>query len=235
MSLSETTYVLVPGAWQGAWAWTPVAQRLRAAGARAVTITLPGLGDGDRRIGLRLTDAVDHVVNAVRELGPVTLVGHSWGGYVVTGAAHRLGREAVTEVVYYNAVVPQQGVAMVDENETYAAMIRAGIEASPEHTVDVVREQVAMLLPEATTEVQDLFFDLIVPQPGAYFTDRLDAPDVTAAGIPARYLLSDNDQALARPGAEFAARIGLTPTMLTGGHQAMLTRPDEVAAALLKN
>ncbi len=234
MSLSETTYVLVPGAWLSAWSWTPVARRLRAAGAPARTITLPGLADGDSREGLRLSDAVDHLVEAVRGLGPVTLVGHSLGGYPVTGAAHRLGAEVVTEVVYYNAPVPEPGRAMVDENEAYAGMVRAAIEATPDHTVSLIREQVPMFLPDSPPELQDLFFDLVVPTPGGYFTDALDLPGVTTAEIPARYLLSENDQALARPGTEFAARIGLTPTMLSGGHMSLLTHPDELAAALLK-
>jgi pimeloyl-ACP methyl ester carboxylesterase len=235
MSLSETTYVLVPGAWQGAWAWTPVARRMRAAGARVVTITLPGLGDGDPRLGLRLSDAIDHLVGAVADLGPVTLVGHSWGGYVVTGAAGRLGRDRVSEVVYFNAVVPERGTGMVDENPLYADLIRAGIAASPEHTVEILREQVPMLMADAPKEMQDLFFDLLAPQPGGYMTDPLDSPNVAEMGIPARYLLGAEDQSLARPGAEFAARIGLRPIMLSGGHQSMLTRPDEVAAALLKS
>jgi hypothetical protein len=40
-------FVLLPVAWQGAWSWQPVARRLRAAGHVAVTVTLPGLADGD--------------------------------------------------------------------------------------------------------------------------------------------------------------------------------------------
>ncbi|GAA3629788.1 hypothetical protein GCM10022223_54270 [Kineosporia mesophila] len=238
MSVSDTTYVLIPGAWQGGWAWTPVARRLRAAGARAVTVTLPGLGDGDDRTGLRLSDAIDHVVSTVTELTepgrPVTLVGHSWGGYVVTGAAHRLGRDTVDRVVYYNAVVPEPGTAMVDENQAYAEMIRAAIDAAPDGTISVVPERVPILLPDATPDLSDLFFDLLAPQPGAYFTDALEAPLLTEVGTDVHYLLSENDQALARPGTEFAARLGLTPVMLTGGHQSMLTHPDEVTAALLK-
>jgi hypothetical protein len=47
------------------------------------------------------------------------------------------------------------------------------------------------------------------------------------------YVLSENDLALARPGDELAARIGLTPRMVPGGHQSMLTSPDEVTKALL--
>ena len=46
-SVEQTTYVLVPGAWFGGWAWRPVAERIRASGHRAVTLTLPGLGDGE--------------------------------------------------------------------------------------------------------------------------------------------------------------------------------------------
>jgi pimeloyl-ACP methyl ester carboxylesterase len=235
MTVDSLTFVLVPGAWQGGWAWQPVARRLREAGHAAVTITLPGLADGDERAGLRLSDAVGHVVAEVerRDLRDVVLVGQSWGGYVITGAAHDLaGRLA--KVVYYNAVVPARGTAMVDENAEYAALTRAAIAASPDGTVSVVREQVPILMPEADAQAQDLFFELLVPQPGGYFLDALDVDDVTGLGVPVGYVLSEDDQALARPGAEFAARIGLTPVTVSGGHESMLTRPDEVTEALLK-
>ncbi len=90
-----------------------------------------------------------------------------------------------------------------------------------------------MLMPEADEQARDLFFELLVPQPGGYFLDPLDADDVTTLGVPAGYVLNEDDRALARPGAEFASRIGLTPVPVPGGHESMLTRPDEVANALL--
>ena len=70
---TSPTFVLVPGAWQGGWAWQPVGRRLREAGYAAVTVTLPGLADGDDRAGLRLSDAIDHVVSEVerRDLAEV--------------------------------------------------------------------------------------------------------------------------------------------------------------------
>jgi len=234
MTSTSPVFVLVPGAWHGGWAWQPVARRLREAGCVAVTITLPGLADGDERAGLRLSDAIDHVVAEIsrRDLSEVVLVGHSWGGYVITGAAHRLaGRLA--KVIYYNAVVPARGTAMVDENAEYAAMTRAAIEASPDGTISVLREQVPIFMPDADKQAQDLFFELLVPQPGGYFVDPIDVDDVTTLGVPAGYILSEDDQALARPGTEFAARIGLTPVMVSGGHESMLTHSDEVTQALL--
>ena len=229
------TYVLVPGAWHGGWAWLPVARRLRAAGHDAVTVTPPGLADGDPRAGLRLADAIDHVVAEVdrRHLDDVVLVAHSWGGYPVTGAAQRL-KDRVSRVVYVNALVPAPGVPMIDENAEYSRMLRAAIDASPDGSVAVVLEQMPVLMHDQPETLQKLVFELLVPQPGGYFLDALDGPDVVALGIPATYVLGEDDRTLARPGAEFAARIGLTPIMISGSHETLLTRPDEVAQAILR-
>lgn len=233
-----STFVLVPGAWQGGWAWQPVARRLRAAGHEALTVTLPGLADGDSPVGLRLSDAVEHVVHEItrRGLEDITLVAHSWGGYPVTGAVHELNRlgHRVAKVVYYNALVPARGVPLIDENADYSVMLRAAIDASPDRSVSVVWEQVPLLLPDQAEDAQRLFFELLMPQPGAYFLDALDVPDVASLGIPAAYIRSETDLALARPATEFAARLGLTPVTVAGSHQSMLTHPDELAEALLK-
>jgi hypothetical protein len=69
---------------------------------------------------------------------------------------------------------------------------------------------------------------------GGYFLDPINVDYVTTLGAPAGYILSEDDRALARPGAEFTSRIGLIPVMVPGGHVSMLTRPDEVTRALLK-
>jgi pimeloyl-ACP methyl ester carboxylesterase len=127
MSGKNSTYVLIPGAWHGGWSWRPVAERLRAAGHRAICLTLPGLGDGDDPVGLGLKDAVDHVVSEVERLGltDVTLVGHSWAGYPLAGAAHRLSGK-VSKVVYYAAQVPVRGRSMVEDNPPEAALYILG-------------------------------------------------------------------------------------------------------------
>src|SRR4051794_36028765 len=113
----KRTFVLVPGAWMGAWCWHPVARLLRESGHDVVALTMPGLSYGSSAEGLRLADAVDYVVREIeaRDLRNVVLVSHSWGGYPATGAAHRLG-DRIAKVVYYNAVVPARGASMGDEN-----------------------------------------------------------------------------------------------------------------------
>ncbi|WP_033341135.1 alpha/beta fold hydrolase [Catenuloplanes japonicus] len=227
-------FVLVPGAWQGGWAWQPVARRLRAAGHEAVTVTFPGMADDDERAGLRMTDAVEHLVAAIEkpDLRGVTLVAHSWGGYPVTAAAHRVAGR-LDRIVFYNAMVPRRGVPVTGESDDSAAMIRAAIESTPDGVIPAVPDYLPLLLPDSGDELRGLFLDLMTPMPGRYFTEPIDTPDVTGLGVPVDYLLSADDRVLIRPGAEFASRLGLTPVPVSHGHQSMLTRPDEATAALL--
>jgi pimeloyl-ACP methyl ester carboxylesterase len=75
-----------------------------------------GLADGDSRTALHLSDAVDHVVDEIerRDLRNVALVGHSWGGYPITGAAHRVAGGRLAKIIYFNAFVPARGVPFVE-------------------------------------------------------------------------------------------------------------------------
>lgn len=228
------TFVLVPGAWLGGWSWYPVARLLRASGHGVVTLTLPGLSYGSDPTGLRMTDAVDFIVSEVqgRDLHDVVLVSHSWGGYPATAAAHRLA-DRIAKVVYYSAVVPERGTAMVDENEQYAQQTRDLMASTPDGTVPLPFEAVQMgLMQDESPELQELVFHMSVPQPGGYMLDAVEVPPVTQIGLSVAYVLGADDISLARPGAEFAARIGVEPIMVPGSHLAMLSRPEAVAGAL---
>lgn len=230
-----STYVLIPGAWHGAWSWRPVANRFRAASHRAITLTLPGLSDGDDPSGYRLKHAVDYVDSEVRrrELDDVILVAHSWGGYPATGAAHLLAGK-VTKIVYYNAFVPRRGRSTIDENppDTRDLMLRL-IRESPLGAIAPSLEHVEQQLMQGVApELQRLVADLLAPQPGGYFLDGLDI-DAASLGIPAAYITGDSDCAMPRPHAEYATRLGVEPIVVPGTHNGMLTHPDEVAKAIL--
>ena len=229
------TFVLIPGAWMGTWSWHPTARLLQERGHPVVALTLPGLSYGSSPAGLRLSSAVDFVVDEVerRDLRDVVLVSHSWGGYAATGAMRRLG-DRVALAVYYNSVVPAPGLSMADENPGYGQAIRESIAGTPNGVVSIPLEAVrAGLMHDEAPELQRLAFELMLPQPGGYMVDALDAADSAASGVPSAYVLGESDTSLARPGAEFAARLGVEPTMIPGGHMTMLTRPAVVADALL--
>ncbi len=90
---SSKTYVLVHGAWHGGWCWKEVAEGLRGMGHRVSTPTQTGLGERKHLLSKDITldtfaaDIVNHI--EAEELNDVILVGHSFGGTSITGAATR--------------------------------------------------------------------------------------------------------------------------------------------------
>ena len=108
--------VLVHGAWHGAWCWRRVLPVLRAAGATAHAVTLTGVGDRSHLL-TAVSGVETHVHDVLalieaEELASVVLVGHSYGGLVVTGVADALlaqSPERLHSLVYVDAVVPHSG------------------------------------------------------------------------------------------------------------------------------
>lgn len=234
------TFVLITGAWHGGWAWRPVAQRLRAAGHRVLTPTLPGLHDGDDPTAHRLSDVVDSVADLItdRDLHEVTLVGHSWGGYVITGAAPRLAAR-LRKIVYWSAFVPAAGRPLYDEvPPPYQELFSGLAQASGNNSIALPFEvwQQAFIQ-DAPEPVQRLTHELMVPHPMQYFTEPVEPLDPAALGVPVSYVLSADDIALP-PGdygwARFAERLGVPAQPAPGSHEACFTEPDGLAEALLK-
>jgi pimeloyl-ACP methyl ester carboxylesterase len=112
-----TTYVLVPGAWLGGWAWQPVTRRLRAQGHDVYPVTLTGLGERSHlaRPEVDLETYITDVVNVieVEDLQNVVLVGHSYAGGVVTGVAERIP-ERIALLAYLDAGPSPDGTAFLD-------------------------------------------------------------------------------------------------------------------------
>jgi len=111
------TIVLVHGAGHGGWCWDLTAPMLRDAGHQVFTPTLTGLGDRahllDDRVGLAMH--IDDIAGLLRDndLRDVILVGHSYGGPVITGAADR-EPERVAALVYLDTVYVASGRSVLD-------------------------------------------------------------------------------------------------------------------------
>lgn len=105
-------FVLVHGAWHGAWCWRRVLQRLADAGHRAHAITLTGLGERAhlRSPAITLETHITDVVNAIQmeEMDQMVLAVHSYAGMIGTAVADRLGQR-LRHLVYVDATVPQPG------------------------------------------------------------------------------------------------------------------------------
>jgi pimeloyl-ACP methyl ester carboxylesterase len=227
--------VLITGAWHGGWAWRPVAQELRAAGCRVLTPTLPGLHDGDDPAKHSLADVTGYVAGLIEreDLHDVTLVAHSWGGYVAAGAAPAIASR-LRKVVFWSAFVPQAGRSLYDEvppayQELFTQLAQASGNNSVAMPYEVWR---SAFITDATEDVQRLTHSLMVPQPFQYFTETVPPLDPQ---VPVSYLLGSEDISL--PDGMwlgFAERLGVSPIMIPGSHEACFTRPADLAAAFLK-
>jgi pimeloyl-ACP methyl ester carboxylesterase len=132
--MARPPIVLVHGAWAGAWCWARVLAPLRAAGHAVHAVTLTGVGERahllspDITLRTHIADVLGLI--AAEELRDVVLVGHSYGGIVVTGAADALlarAPGALRQLVYVDAVVPRPGESWssTHASETIAARTEA--------------------------------------------------------------------------------------------------------------
>ena len=123
------TIVIVPAAFFGGWQWKEVRLALQAAGHEVYTPTLTGLGERSHLASpaIGLDTHVQDVVNVLEheDLRDVVLVGHSYGGMVVTAVADRAA-DRVTRLVYVDAALPRDGECGFD---LFPPEVRASWEA----------------------------------------------------------------------------------------------------------
>ena len=106
------TFVLVHGSWAGSVVWRELAPRLRKAGHEVYAPTLTGIGARKHLLNreIDLGTHIQDVIGVIEEedLSDIVLVGHSYGGMVITGVADRVP-EKVATLVYLDAFVPENG------------------------------------------------------------------------------------------------------------------------------
>ncbi len=110
-------FVLVPGFWLGGWAWKAVTDVLRENGHAVYPVTLTGLGERVH-LGNAQTNLDTHVADVVNliefeELDDVYLVGHSYGGVVITQVADKIP-ERLAKLIYVDSAPLPDGVATIE-------------------------------------------------------------------------------------------------------------------------
>jgi pimeloyl-ACP methyl ester carboxylesterase len=110
-------FVLVHGAWHGGWCWRDTAAELRKAGHTVFTPTHTGVGERSHQSAENIT-LETHIRDVcgclvAEELNDVVLVGHSYGGMVITGVADRMTKH-IRSLVYLDAFVPENGDSLID-------------------------------------------------------------------------------------------------------------------------
>jgi pimeloyl-ACP methyl ester carboxylesterase len=230
------TFVLVPGAWLSGAVWDQTRGQLLAAGHEVIAVTLPGLGgEADSpAASIGLGTHVAHVVDLLeaRELRDVVLVGHSYGGAVVTGVVTRAAPR-IRRLVYLAGAVLPAGMSMFDllGPDAAAGLTAAAAAAGDPDRLPVPGQpELDMFYGEhgLTGELFDRFRDNAVPHPIGTFREPLAAGAYPTDSVPRTYLHCDADGPVRLP----ADAPGWTIRILPTGHWPMLTMPVETASAI---
>lgn len=217
--------VSVHGAWAGGWQMKKVAPLLEAKGWQVYRPSLPGLGEHfhTARADIGLATHIDDIVNFIlfENLHDIVLLGHSYGGMVITGVADRIpGR--IRRLVYLDAFVPENGESLMSLRKTGALDIEK-----------MTRD--GFVIP--TWVKSDKPFPKDVPHPLKTFTDPIVLKNPAAAKIPATYILTvdkgkrpDDDEFFA---ASERARARGWPVIIMEGDHVVNWRQPEATAELL--
>ena len=173
----KPTYVIVHGAWGGSWAFKKVDSLLTAQGATVYRPSLTGQGErvhlANPEVGLytHIKDVVNMIL--FEDLSNIVLVGHSYGGMVITGVADSLP-ERITQMIYLDAFVPEDGESIFAQGRTPDAM-RPLIENG-------------FLVPRWVKPNQTPPKD--VPHSVKTFTDKISLKNPKRTTIPTHYILT---------------------------------------------
>jgi pimeloyl-ACP methyl ester carboxylesterase len=236
------TFVLVHGAWQGAWAWENIIPRLEAAGHRAVAVDLPGNGcDATAPAAVDLDLYARHVAGVIDGIaGPVVLVGHSMGGTAVAQACE-LRPERIALAIYLAAFLLPDGLSVL---EFYARYLEPGMRGAharvtytadgllsaidPAAAIDVFYHQADPAVAAAATR-------RLTPQPEGGRRSRLKLSLERFGQVPRVYIEATQDRSVHLP---LQRRMqALTPCRavysLASDHAPQLSAPEALTRLLL--
>jgi pimeloyl-ACP methyl ester carboxylesterase len=232
-------FVLVHGAWHGGWCWRRVIPHLRAAGHEAYPVTLTGVGErahllsADIRLSTHIRDVVALIDN--EELDNVVLVGHSYGGVVITGVADWLlqrDRPKLERLIYLDAITPYPGESWSSQHpkETVEARVKAAAQAG---NVSIAPPDAAVYGLDSAD--RDWVNRRQTPHPFGVYQDPLNFDATRVASVPRTFIdcIAPALPTIAVMRRRVRTAPGWKVTELKTGHDAMLSMPEELARVLL--
>lgn len=222
----KPTIVIVHGAWGGGWAFKRVDHLLREKGFEVYRATLTGQGErvhlGSPAIGLNTH--IDDVVNTIifEGLRDVVLVGHSYGGMVITGVVDRIP-DRIRRVIYLDALLPIDGESMVSAREDSAAFFQKMVKDG-------------MLVPPW---LKDQPWPYDVPQSFKTFTDPIGLKNAAARKVPGTYILTVDPGKEAKDDDFYSMSVrakkrGWPVVQMSADHNPQMSAPIALAALLEK-
>lgn len=235
-----STYVLVHGAWHTGAEMEATAAPIRAAGHDVHCPTIAGNRPGDAKT-VGLAEAIQSIVDYLDEndLNDVRLMGHSYGGMIITGVADkapaRIGR-----LIYWNAFVPNNGEALNDMVppeyvglfDQIAGEIGDGSVVMP---YPIWREA---FFNDGSAEESQAAYDVLNPHPYATFTDKISlSKNPAEMELGKSYINCTEDTALPHSmpwHPRLSDKLGLYRLIqIPGSHEVCFTAPERLAQAVM--
>ncbi len=236
------TFVLIHGAWHGAWCWAAVKRQLEAGGDRVFALDLPGHGD-NHHDPAKVTRAmyVDSVTKFIldRDLRNVTLAGHSLGGLTISGVGQKIASH-IKRLIFVSALVPLDGVSIGEDlgammKPEAVAQMHGLAEGLPVVTIEPQRFR-DKFLQDGSRDLQDFVLAALVPEPTLPMGDPVPMKEFHRLDIPTGYLVCEDDLVLDDPKLWHPHLSGRLrdPAIrsIKSGHELMFSKPLETAKAL---
>jgi pimeloyl-ACP methyl ester carboxylesterase len=234
-------YVLVHGAWHTGAEMEAVANHMRGAGNLVHCPTTAGNNRGDDRSQIGLDEAIASVVGYIEsnELREVRLVGHSYGGMIISGVADRL-EERIKRLVYINAFVPLNGESVSDMVPAHTLGAFEAFAAANNNAVmlpfDVWREN---FINDADLALAESSYAKLNMHPYKTFTDKIVLRKQLAELAKGKSYINCQ-QDIAMPHSmpwhpRLSERLGLFRLVeCSGSHEMFFSNPSRLAEAILE-
>lgn len=231
-------FVVVHGAWQGAWVFADVAADLRSRGHEVDLVELPAHGDDTTSLAEATLDAyvarAQAAVDAADE--PVILVGHSMGGMVISQVAEARP-SSIERLIYVAAFLPESGDSLFSLSSTDAGSTLgpALTDDGSDGTLDIRTDAlVPIFCADCDATQADELSRRYRTEPALPLTQTVTLSAAAFGSVPRAYLFTTNDQAVSRAfqGAMVAASPVAETAELAASHSPFLSMPTETADAL---
>ncbi len=234
------TYVLIHGAWHTGELLEDTAAPIRAAGHEVHCPTLAGNRPGDAK-----TSGLDEAITSVTDyldqhnLSDIVLMGHSYGGMVITGVADRMP-DRIRRLVYWNAFVPHDGESLNDMvPEHYVALfdqISAQLgDGSVVLPFPIWREA---FINDADGALAQAAYDKLNPHPYRTFTDKIALKAFPEIEVGKSYLNCQQDTALPHSypwHPRLSDKLGLYRLVeMPGSHESCFTNPKLLGEKIME-
>jgi acetyl esterase len=237
-----STFVLVHGHWHDGSSWAQVVLHLERLGHKTFTPTVAGHGRSASSRDVSLADGIQSVLNYIadRKLADLVLVGHSFGGLIISKVVEAIP-ERVRRLVYVGGLVANDGEAAIDISPPeHRPILEALVSDSTDNSVmlpfDIWRD---LYINDGDSDVARLTYEQLSPAPYRQLTERLDLKKFYSLDTPRSYVLATED--IVMPPGEWGwhprvtSRLGSCRIVeMPGSHEVMFTNPKGLANKIIE-